>query len=111
VVLHLTLAHAQVPDPPTMPQDGTQIMTFSGTIQAPSPYFVATQSLVINLPTTELFEHSKPQTGGSAKVEGMRLMYSGLKDTAPFATEPMGLRFRQNHQFVHFMSVDRSIWV
>jgi hypothetical protein len=105
------VAHVQIPDPPTMPQDGQQILRFSGTIQAVSPYDVPRQTLTVLLPSTDIHELSEPQASGSAKVSGMKVLYTGLKNTGAFQVEPLELRYRSDYMFIHFLSVDRVITV
>jgi hypothetical protein len=94
-----------------MPQEGQQILRFSGTIQAVSPYAVPQQALTVLLPSTDIHEHSKPQASGSANVSGMKVLYTGLKNTGAFGAEPLELRYRSEYPFIHFLSVDRVITV
>jgi Ribophorin I len=105
------LAHAQVPDPPTMQQDGKQIMLFTTTIQALSPYPIAKQSLSVKLPNAEIFEWTKfsKRSEGAVSQRGPTVEYKGMTGSKPFEARELELRYRHNRPFLHFLSVDRDI--
>ena len=96
-----------------MPQDGDQVVLFNTTLLAQSPYRISEQSLVFELPSSDLLEHSKPSTAssGAAKLAGLKLRYTGQKAGAGDALEQVQLRYKNSSPFLHIVEVDRDITV
>lgn len=100
----------QTPFPANIQQMDRQYVVFLGTIHAPSPYPVKSQELMVLTASGDVESFSRP-TVGQASVKGLRVMYSGLEDTAPWATEDLRVHFKNHRPFLHILSVDRTITV
>ena len=97
-------------NPPQVAQHESQLVEYSGTIQAISPYVVTTQSTTVKLASEKVETFSKPE-GMSASKSGSSVSYKGIKNTQPLRTEPLHVHFRSNKPFLHILDLQRDITV